>query len=741
MTAAKQKATLGERLRQSASDELGGQQIVSSLVSGSLLFVLEISIIVSFVVLIFSSETTNLAPAAVGTVIIADAILVLFISLTSSYAGSIAIGQDAPAAILAVATAHVLGTMSTADPAAQLATITMVLVVSAGATGLFFYLLGQFNLGGLVRYLPYPVMGGFLAGTGWLLVSGGVSTMANAGGLTLVQPSELVRWVPGLILGALFLIVAERTHSPLALPLAILAAVAGFFLIGLAFGQTPTTLLNDGWLLGLPPTDVTWTLPLNSANMAAADWQAILNDVGHLAPVMIISAIALLLNANGIELVVRQDIHLSHELKAAGLGNVLVGLFGGIVGYHAISLTTLNEKMSGGRRLPGAIMAALLIVSITVGTTLLGYIPLAVLGGVLIMTGLSLLWRWVVGAWRTFPLIDFVIVVLILLTIAIWGFLEGIAVGLVATIIMFVVNYSRSSVVKHELSGESFHSRVTRSGMERRQLDSLAGQIYLLQLQGFIFFGTAHSLFNQVRHHMERETTRYVILDFESVSGLDSTALLSFEKLVHLARDEDVTLVLTGLSTSLRSQFERGGLGSTIDVIQIVPDLDHGMEWCENALLSGSGSLGAHLDVDLGSQLADILPPGVDLAHLLPHLTPETFLAGAYLMRHGDPPDYIYFIESGQVTAQVTTPSGDTVRLESMGGGRVVGELGFYLGTARSADVIADTDTIAYHLSQTELIHLETTHPEAASAFHRAIVHLLGERVLHLTEAYNSLLR
>ncbi len=741
MTAAKQKATLGERLRQSASDELSGQRLVSSIVSGSLLFVLEISIIVSFTVLIFSSETTNLAPAAVGTIIIADAVLVLFMSLTSSYAGTIAIGQDAPAAILAVATAHVLGAMSTSDPAVQLATISMVLVVSAVSTGLFFYLLGQFKLGGLVRYLPYPVMGGFLAGTGWLLVSGGISTMANTSGLGLVQSGELVRWVPGFILGVLFLVVAERTRNPLILPLTILAAVGAFFLTGLAFGQTPATLLNDGWLLGLPPTDVSWTLPLNSANIAAADWQAILSDVGHLAPVMIISAIALLLNANGIELVVRQDIHLSHELKTAGLGNVLVGLFGGIVGYHAISLTTLNEKMSGGRRLPGALMATLLIVSITVGTTLLGYIPLAVLGGVLIMTGLALLWRWVVGAWRTFPLIDFVIVVLILLTIAIWGFLEGIAVGLVATIVMFVVSYSRSSVVKHELSGESFHSRVARSGMERRQLDALAGQIYLLQLQGFIFFGTANSLFNQVRHHVERETTRYVILDFESVSGLDSTALMSFEKLVQLARDEQVILVLTGLSDSIRSQFERGGLGGAIDVIQFVPDLDHGMEWCENALLDDAGNFDAHVGTDLGAQLAHILPPDVDLAHLLPHLTRETFSAGAYLMRYGDPPDYIYFIESGQVTAQVITPSGEAVRLETMQGGRVVGELGFYLGTTRSADVIADADTVAHRLSQAELVHLETAHPEAASAFHRAIVHLLGERVLHLTEAYNSLLR
>lgn len=741
MSAIEPDITRGSRFREAVADEFRPGSMVSSLVSGSLLFVLEISIIVSFAVLVFSNQTANLAPAAIGTVIIADAALILFLCLTSSYSGTIAIAQDAPAAILALASAQVLQTMSSTDPASQMATILMLLMVAGVLTGLFFLILGRFKLGGLARYLPYPVMGGFLAGTGWLLLTGGISTMTSATGLALLEPRELLHWLPGFLFGVLLLVISRNIRNALALPISILVAIGVFFLVMFLLGQTPNSLLVDGWLLGLPPSEVDWRLPLNATNLAAADWEAIISNVGHLIPVVFISAIALLLNANGIELVVGKDIDLSHELVASGLGNALTGILGGIVGYHAISLTTLNHTMSGGRRLPGIVMAALLVITIGVGTTLLGYIPLTVLGGVLVMIGLSLLWNWVVGAWRTFPLIDFAIVMLILLVIAIWGFLEGIAVGLVATIVMFVVSYSRSSVVKHELSGTSFHSRVTRNPIERRQLDTLAGQIYLLQLQGFIFFGTANNLFSQVRHHMERETTCYVILDFESVSGLDSTALLSFEKLVHLAQTEGVILVLSGLSDAVRSQFERGGLGGTIDVIQFVPDLDHGMEWCENDLLSSSGLDDAFAGADLGAQLALILPPDVDLVHLLPHLTRETFPAGAYLMHQGDPPDYIYFIESGQVTAQITTSSGDTVRLETMQGGRAVGELGFYLGTMRSADVVADIDTVAYRLSQAQLAHLETAHPEAASTFHRAIVHLLGERVLHLTQAYNSLLR
>ena len=99
----------------------------------------------------------------------------------------------------------------------------------------------------------------------------------------------------------------------------------------------------------------------------------------------------------------------------------------------------------------------------------------------------------------------------------------------------------------------------------------------------------------------------------------------------------------------------------------------------------------------------------------------------------------MYFIESGQVTAQLEQPGREPLRLETMRGGRTVGELGFYLGTRRSATVVADRPTVVYVLTQAELARLEREDPAAAHAFHRVIVHLLGERVLHLVRAVDAL--
>ena len=98
-------------------------------------------------------------------------------------------------------------------------------------------------------------------------------------------------------------------------------------------------------------------------------------------------------------------------------------------------------------------------------------------------------------------------------------------------------------------------------------------------------------------------------------------------------------------------------------------------------------------------------------------------------------------IESGQVTAQLENPGKPPVRLERMRGGRAVGEIGFYLGSRRTAAVVADEPTVVYILSRAELQQLEQTDPESASVLHRIFVHLLAERVTHLIRAVNALQR
>ena len=114
---------------------------------------------------------------------------------------------------------------------------------------------------------------------------------------------------------------------------------------------------------------------------------------------------------------------------------------------------------------------------------------------------------------------------------------------------------------------------------------------------------------------------------------------------------------------------------------------------------------------------------------------------GEYLIRQDEKPDMIYFIESGQVTAQMESPDHPPMRLETMRGVNLVGEVGFYLGVKRTAAVIVDQPNVVYCLSTLNLANLENSEPEAASIFHRIVAHFLGERVAHLTQVTNALER
>jgi SulP family sulfate permease len=235
---------------------------------------------------------------------------------------------------------------------------------------------------------------------------------------------------------------------------------------------------------------------------------------------------------------------------------------------------------------------------------------------------------------------------------------------------------------------------------------------------------------------------RFVLLDFAQVTGLDSTGLLSFSRMLQLAQEKRITLVLTGLRGSVRDQFSRGGFHEQPGTLRFFPDLDHGVEFCEDEMvIANPGDEKTLIGRRLNDQLEDLVPMPKQIDQLISHMERRKIAQGEYLIRQGDDPDALFFVESGQVTAQLEAPGQEPIRLETMQGGRTVGEIGFYLGVKRTAAVIADEPSIIYSLSRETLEHIEKTDAAVASVFHRLIVHILGERVVRLTRALDALER
>ena len=204
--------------------------------------------------------------------------------------------------------------------------------------------------------------------------------------------------------------------------------------------------------------------------------------------------------------------------------------------------------------------------------------------------GLSFLVEWLVDARRTMPVREYAIVLVILAVIVGWGLLSGVALGLVWAVVLFAVSYSRTDFVRQTLTGAEFRSNVDRPPVEAEELRALGEQVHILRLQGFMFFGTASGLLEHIRSRIEdrdRPPVRFLVLDFRRVSGVDSSAVLAFRKVMQLAKVEGAEVVFTALPDQVRTQLEQGGVRQAELPMSFEPDLDRGVQRCEDALLAG----------------------------------------------------------------------------------------------------------------------------------------------------------
>jgi SulP family sulfate permease len=138
----------------------------------------------------------------------------------------------------------------------------------------------------------------------------------------------------------------------------------------------------------------------------------------------------------------------------------------------------------------------------------------------------------------------------------------------------------------------------------------------------------------------------------------------------------------------------------------------------------------------LQHQLGSLLPDPNNTARLMEYVEKKQVGAGQTLIRQGDPADALYFIESGFATAHLELPDGRRIRLRTMCCGAIIGEVGLYLGAARTATILATEPTTVYRLSTDSIRRMEYQDPDIAAGQQKWIARLLAER---LAENNNTL--
>ena len=718
---------------------------IPSLIAGTISGIIFVVSAMALAALIFTGPLSPYLPQGIGILLVGSIIFALFSALTATYPLILSAPQDIPIAILALMAVSIgadINGQMVAEEAFQF--IFVAIGVTSVLVGLFFWILGRFRLGKLVRFIPFPVVGGFLAGTGWLIVKFSFTMMTDMD-LTLVNLEHFIeshilfQWFPGLVFAVVMLLAGRRFSHYLLTPGILTGSIILFYGIMFTQGFTFGELENRGFLLGpFPEGGLFPGFPFQY--VPDFRWDLFLVHLPAIATMMILSAISVLFNYSGLELIVKEDFDLDKELRLTGYSNILAGIAGTPAGYLTLSETSLAYNIGSRSRLPSLIVAIFCGIALLVGAQILSIFPKVILGGLLLNLGLEFLVEWLVDTWKRLHKSDYLVIVLILIVIGTVGFLEGIVIGLLMSIALFVINYSKVEVVKYELTGKTFNSNVERSEYLRKILDDNGDQIFILPLQGFIFFGTANKLLQRVLDRIENDTRnsmKYLLSDFRQVTGMDSSAVNSFNKLKIMAENHKFQVLLCGLDQDINEQLLIEGLiPDDSNIIQTFVDLDHGLEWCEEKIiqtvLKDSGDLDSLRD---NSQFRNML------SDISEYLEEQDVPADMVIIEQGKKAGGIYFLESGHFTVRLDSGKGEQIRLKTLGPGTVVGEVSLYLGSKASASVVTDVDCRIYYLSKENFKKLQLKAPEKTTMLHSYVVRLLSDRLAESNATIQALLR
>ncbi len=690
---------------------------------GSITGLMVVALALSFAILVYSGEGGDPALGA-GLFLLGAGVMNLVSARGSSLEGTILQPQDSTSAVVAVALSAMIPGVAAGE---QLGTLFAYILIATALAGVAMLLLGLLRLGELVRLVPYPVIGGFLAGTGWLLVAGATELVTD--GFAWSGPT-VVALLAAVGFGLTLVVVLRRRPNIIIFPIMVVGSVVVFYLVLAATGTTLDEARALGLLSQIPET--AFRLPVD--DLVSVDWSAIASGIGGLLTVPVVATLGLLLNVSGLELVADKEADLNRELRVAGTANLLASLTGSTAGYHALGPTSIGYRVNVASRWVPLVTAGLCFLAIAGGATLVGLLPTPLVGGILLLVGFSFLADWLIDGRRQMTGPEYLLMLAIMVAVALLGFLAAVLLGMAAAAALFAVAYSRVDPVRHVSTGRERRSTMARSPAEHRMMYEQGESIVIVELQGYLFFGTARSLLARARQIVDNTSgLRCLLIDLRRVQGTDSTALASFVKLLRLAHREDIRLILSDLPPDLESALTRV-LGEVGDAAVVADDLDRAMEIAENHVLGEDGRGAGQ------TTLADIF--GADLwAKIQPRLDRYDIETGGLLIEHGDASVGLFLVDYGRIVAEIPGGEGRWQRVVCCGPGTILGEMSLYLGTGRSARLRAAEPTCVLTLSPEAIASLEESDPRAATELHRRLATVIAERLAISNETVGALLR
>ncbi|MDE2964947.1 MAG: SulP family inorganic anion transporter, partial [Acidobacteriota bacterium] len=544
-----------------------------------------LAIQVAYGTFIFSGALAPHSSQGVGLVLFGNFAGCLLVALLGGYRGAIA----GLSLLIVFVMATIAATMET-EGEQLFATTACALIISAVATGVCCLLIGRFRLANLLRFIPYPVAGGFVAGIGGAVCLAALSLMsANPDGRTasaLLEPTALWTWLPGFAYGIALYGAIKRWTNPLILPTSVVLAIGAYHLALSVLGLSGDEARAAGLLLTSTAQGNLWPA-LWPADLVHVDWYAIVGQLPNMLTLVVIALICVIMNIAGLEVATDADLVWDREFQATGVASIFAGLGGGMVATVIVPASFRSKLFHATTRLTGVIAAGVLGAALLLGDGMLELVPTAFVGAMLVFTGLGMLDEGLLRSRKRLPGSEYAIILLIFVVIIFFGLLEGVGAGAVATLVFFAVRLSRVDPIALHFTARMRRSNKARSIPDRAILLAEGDRVQAYQLQGYIFFGSVGVLADRLKKSLEGPSqASCLMIDFTHVSGFDFSAVNVVARSVRRANTAGVHVVLSGLSEKLRLSLERNVAPAVFAELWLEPDADLGLERCEELVIT-----------------------------------------------------------------------------------------------------------------------------------------------------------
>jgi SulP family sulfate permease len=601
----------------------------------------------------------------------------------------------------------------------------LMLVLVALLCGVLQVGFGAARLGRLIKYMPYPVVSGYLSGVGLIIIANQVVKFLGTPKelrlwQALVTPSAWV-W-QGIVVGAAtiaVMVLAPKVTR--AVPAAILGLAGGvltYFALGLA-DRSLLTLAGNRLVVG----------PLGGSEASFLEtvlgrWKAIgALELGELqfliTPAL---TLAVLLSIDTLKTCVVLDAltrtrHDSNrELIGQGLGNIASAAVGGVPGAGTMGATLVNISSGAETRRSGLVEGVLALVAFVALGGFIAWVPIAALAGILMVIGFRMFDRNSLHLLRSrATLLDFLVIAAVVVTAVTIGLIAASGVGIALAILLFIREQIGGSVVRSKAYGNQMFSKQVRLPEELEILEQRGDRTVIFQLQGSLFFGTADQLYTALEP--ELKTRQYVILDMRSVQSVDITAAHMLEQIEDRLAERGAYLIFSHFprrvpsGKDVQQYFDEVGLVRPERHARVFDHRDQALEWVEDRILEEERVERAR-EKPLELREIEVFRGRKEetLAALEQCMEMRSCKAGEKIFARGETGDELFLIRRGAVRILLPLEGREAHHLATFARGDFFGEMAFLDREPRSADAVAYTDADLFVLSRRRFDGLADDH-------------------------------